>query len=318
MELTENQYVEIYRKMYTARVFEERVYEMFQKKMIHGTTHLAIGQEATAVGAVAALDELDCIMSSHRGHAHSVAKGSSITEMMCELMGKDEGCCKGLGGSMHIVDRSKGNYGANGIIGPAIPLATGVALALKKDGDGRIILNFFGDGTSNSGLFHESLNMAALWKLPIIYFCENNQYGMSTHVSRSISVENVADRAQAYGIPSKIVDGMDVLAVMETTKKAADHVKSGAGPFFIEAKTYRYMGHSKSDHCNYRTREEEAEWKAKDPIDSFEKVMRASGIAQKTIQDLRAQVESECDGAVEYAKQAKVAKLETARKLMYA
>ena len=183
--------------MFSSRTFEERVNEMFMKGLIHGTTHLAVGEEATAAGGINALNPDDYIMSCHRGHAHCIAKGADVKRMMCELLGKKEGFCKGLGGSMHIVDISVGNFGANGVIGPAIPMATGVALAIKKDKSSKVILDYFGDGTSNSGLFHEALNMAALWKLPIIYMCENNLYGMSTPVENSVSVKDIATRAKA-------------------------------------------------------------------------------------------------------------------------
>lgn len=238
--------------------------------------------------------------------------------MMCELLGKKDGFCKGLGGSMHIVDISVGNYGANGVIGPAIPMATGVALAIKKDKSNKVILDYFGDGTSNSGLFHEALNMAALWKLPIVYMCENNLYGMSTPVENSVSVKDIATRAKAYGIPGVIVDGTDVLAIMDVVKEAADRARRGEGPTLIEAKTYRYLGHSKSDKRAYRTREEEAEWKAKDPIISFGKYMLEHGFTQQEIDDIRSLVERECEEAVEYAQAAETITLEEAKKLVFA
>lgn len=318
MELAKEQMQKIYKQMYSSRTFEERVNEMFMKGLIHGTTHLAIGQEATAAGAINALDADDCIMSSHRGHAHCIAKGADLKRMMCELLGKRDGFCKGLGGSMHIVDISVGNYGANGVIGPAIPMATGVALALKKDKGNKVILDYFGDATSNSGMFHEALNMAALWKLPIIYLCENNMYGMSTPASKSISVKDIATRALAYGIPGVVVDGMDVLAIMDVVKTAADRARRGDGPTLIEAKTYRYMGHSKSDKRAYRTREEEAEWKAKDPIKSFGNYMLNNGFSEEQLQAIRDDVERECDEAVEYAQNCEIVSLEEARALIYA
>ncbi|BDF57766.1 acetoin:2,6-dichlorophenolindophenol oxidoreductase subunit alpha [Christensenellaceae bacterium] len=318
MELTKEQMRKIYYQMFSSRTFEERVNEMFMKGLIHGTTHLAVGEEATAAGGINALNPDDYIMSCHRGHAHCIAKGADVKRMMCELLGKKEGFCKGLGGSMHIVDISVGNFGANGVIGPAIPMATGVALAIKKDKSSKVILDYFGDGTSNSGLFHEALNMAALWKLPIIYMCENNLYGMSTPVENSVSVKDIATRAKAYGIPGVIVDGTDVLAVMDVVKEAADRARRGEGPTLIEAKTYRYLGHSKSDKRAYRTREEEAEWKAKDPIVSFGKYMMENGFTQQDIDELRAQVEQECEEAVEYAQAAETITLEEAKKLVFA
>ncbi|WP_066646467.1 thiamine pyrophosphate-dependent dehydrogenase E1 component subunit alpha [Christensenella timonensis] len=318
MELTKEQMRKIYYQMFSSRTFEERVNEMFMKGLIHGTTHLAVGEEATAAGGIGALEPDDYIMSCHRGHAHCIAKGADVKRMMCELLGKKDGFCKGLGGSMHIVDISVGNYGANGVIGPAIPMATGVALAIKKDKSNKVILDYFGDGTSNSGLFHEALNMAALWKLPIVYMCENNLYGMSTPVENSVSVKDIATRAKAYGIPGVIVDGTDVLAIMDVVKEAADRARRGEGPTLIEAKTYRYLGHSKSDKRAYRTREEEAEWKAKDPIISFGKYMLEHGFTQQEIDDIRSLVERECEEAVEYAQAAETITLEEAKKLVFA
>lgn len=318
MDLTKEQQEKIYYQMYVSRTFEECVRGMFQEGIIHGTTHLAVGEEATAAGGVNALRPDDYIMSSHRGHAHNIAKGADIRQMMSELLGKKTGCCKGLGGSMHIVDMSAGNFGANGIMGASIPMATGVALAVKKEKSGKVILCYFGDGTSNSGLFHEALNMAELWKLPIVYFCENNLYGMSTHVSKSVSVPHIAQRAQAYGMPGVIVDGMDVLAVMEAVGAAARRARSGEGPTLIEAKTYRYLGHSKSDGREYRSREEEEAWRKKDPIKLFEKYMLGHGIGEERLARLRQQAERECREAVEYAQAAEQLTLEEAKKLVFA
>lgn len=317
MDLTKEQMKKIYDQMFSSRTFEERVNEMFMRGMIHGTTHLAVGEEATAAGGVNALRPDDYIMSCHRGHAHCIAKGADLKRMMCELLGKRDGFCKGLGGSMHIVDISVGNFGANGVMGPSIPMATGVALAIKKEGSGKVILDYFGDGTSNSGLFHEALNMAALWKLPIVYLCENNLYGMSTPVSKSVSVPDIAIRAQAYGIPGVIVDGMDVLAVMDAVSEAADRARRGEGPTLIEAKTYRYLGHSKSDKRAYRTREEEAEWKKKDAIRSFAAYMLEHGVSQQEIDDIEERVKRECEEAVQYAQKAETLTLEEAKELVF-
>jgi pyruvate dehydrogenase E1 component alpha subunit len=318
MKLSKEKMKTIYTQMYRSRVFEERVNEMFMKGLIHGTTHLAVGQEATAAGGVNAIEPDDLMMSSHRGHAHCIAKGADLRRMMCELLGKRDGFCKGVGGSMHIVDISVGNYGANGVIGPGIPMATGVALAIKKDRNNKVILNYFGDGTSNSGLFHESLNMAALWKLPIIYLCENNLYGMSTSVQKSISVPNIADRASAYGMPGVIVDGTDVLEIMDAVAAAAQRARQGEGPTLIEAKTYRYLGHSKSDKRAYRTREEEAAWKAKDPIKSFGKYMMGHGFKEKDLEIIRTDIDNECDDAVSYAQSAEIIGIDEARSLVFA
>lgn len=318
MKLSKDRMKNIYYQMYSSRTFEERVNEMFMKGLIHGTTHLAVGQEATAAGAINAIRPDDYIMSSHRGHAHCIAKGADLKRMMCELLGKRDGFCKGLGGSMHIVDITVGNYGANGVLGPAIPMATGVALAIKKDQSGKVIVDFFGDGTTNEGLFHEALNLGALWKLPIIYFCENNKYGMSTPVEHAVSVPDIATRAKAYGMPGVIVDGMDVLSVMDAVSEAAERARRGEGPTLIEAKTYRFLGHSKSDKRAYRTREEEAEWKKRDPLKTFAAYMVENGIGEGEISALCERVEQECEEAVEYAQNAESLTLEEARELVYA
>lgn len=318
MDLKKEQMEKIYYQMYISRVFEECIAEMFREGMIHGTTHLAVGEEATAAGGVNALRPDDYIMSSHRGHAHCIAKGADLRQMMSELLGKRDGCCKGLGGSMHIVDMAGGNFGANGIMGPSIPMATGVALAIKREKSDKVILCYFGDGTTNSGLFHEALNMAELWKLPIVYLCENNLYGMSTHISKSVSVPHIAQRAEAYGMPGVIVDGMDVCAVMEAVSNAAARARQGKGPTLIEAKTYRYLGHSKSDGRLYRTREEEEAWKKKDPIESFVKHMLEHGFEEGQLADLRAAAQRECAEAKAYAQSAERLTFEEARKLMFA
>jgi pyruvate dehydrogenase E1 component alpha subunit len=305
-------------KLYAARIFEERVNEMFMRGMIHGTTHLSIGQEGVAVGAIYAANKDDLIMSNHRGHSHCIAKDADIKKMMCELLGRKPGFCMGMGGSMHIVDIESNNYGANGIIGPAIPIATGIALALKMDKAGKVILDFFGDGTSNTGAFHEALNMAALWKLPIVYICENNQYGMSTPVEKTVSVPNIADRAAAYGFPGVVVDGNDVFAMMDAVSVAAERARNGDGPTLIEAKTYRWLGHSKSDKRAYRTRAEEEDWKARCPIKRFENYMREIGLTDDELKAIRKTAEDSMEEAVEFAMNAPVATIEDAKALVYA
>jgi pyruvate dehydrogenase E1 component alpha subunit len=318
MERTITQKKEMYRKLWLARLFEESVNEMFMRGEIKGTTHLSIGQEGAAVGVIAAIREDDLIMSSHRGHSHCIAKNADLKRMMSELTGKATGFCKGLGGSMHIVDIGSGNYGANGIIGPAIAIATGVALALKKDGEGKIIADFFGDGTSNTGSFHESLNMAALWKLPIVYICENNQYGMSTPVEKCVSVPNIADRAAAYGIPGIICDGNDVLEIIRVVEEASERARNGEGPTLIELKTYRWLGHSKSDRCAYRTREEEAEWKKRCPILRFGNHLLEAGVTQAELDEIKQQAVDDVREAGEFALRQGIISLEEARSLVFA
>lgn len=252
--------------MYRIRAFEEKVDVLFMRGEVHGTTHLSIGEEATATGALAALRPDDFITSTHRGHGHCIAKGADIHLMMAELLGKETGYCRGRGGSMHIADVKSGNLGANGVVGGGIPVATGVGLSMKMQHDSRVCLCFFGDGAANEGTFHESINMAAIWDLPVIYLCENNQYGMSMSTKRSMRNETIAQRAVAYGIPGERVDGMDVFAVYNAVAQAAARAREGQGPSLIEALTYRYKGHSKSDQNRYRTRDEIRAWQQRDAI----------------------------------------------------
>ncbi len=299
------------KRMLQTRKFEEKVNEMFMQGKIHGTTHLGIGQEACAIGAIQALQEDDYIFSNHRGHGHCIAKGASLDRMMAELFGKETGFCKGLGGSMHIVDVNTNNLGANGVVGGGMPLATGAALAIKKKKTGRVVLNIFGDASTNLGIFHESLNMAAIWKLPVIFICENNMYGMSTPIVKTMAVVNVADRASAYNIPGVICDGNDVLAVYEVVKQAVDRARRGEGPSLIELKTYRQNGHSKSDPRAYRTKEEEAEWKAKCPVKRFSEYLVSKKVMTKTeVKVMETEVEKEIEQSVSFADSSNVFPLE--------
>jgi len=275
-ELTATKLEDMYRKMLHIRAFEEKVSFSFARALIHGTTHLYSGEEAVAVGAIANLDDRDYISSTHRGHGHTIAKGIDLKRMMAELMGKREGYCQGKGGSMHIADLSKGNLGANGIVGGGIPIATGAGLSVKLLGEDRVVICFFGDGAMNEGTFHESLNLASVWKLPLIYICENNQYGMSTSVQRSMNITDLSSRAASYGMPGRTIDGMDVLAVYDAVKEAKLRVQRD-GPELIVAETYRYLGHSKSDANKYRTKEEIAAWREKDPIPRFRSHLSESG-----------------------------------------
>ncbi|MGE5604120.1 MAG: thiamine pyrophosphate-dependent dehydrogenase E1 component subunit alpha [Bacteroidota bacterium] len=310
-DLTNDELKEMLKKMYQIRKFEEKVNEMFMQGKIHGTTHLGIGQEACAVGAIQTLRKEDYIFSNHRGHGHCIAKGANIDRMMAELFGRETGFCKGLGGSMHIVDVKTNNMGANGVVGGGIPLATGAALALKKKKSDKVVLNIFGDASTNLGIFHESLNLAAIWKLPVIYICENNMYGMSTPIAKTMAVPNVADRAAAYNISGVICDGNDVLAVYDTVKQAVEKARSGKGPTLVELKTYRQNGHSKSDQRAYRTREEEAEWKAKCPIKRFSEYLIASKVmTADEVKSMEAEAENEIEQSVKYAESCNVLPLE--------
>jgi TPP-dependent pyruvate/acetoin dehydrogenase alpha subunit len=256
--------------MWRIRRFEEAVDDLFGRGLMHGTMHLSIGQEASATGTCLALRTDDAITSTHRGHGHCIAKGASLERMMAELLGKETGYCRGRGGSMHIADTATGNLGANGIVAGGIPIATGAALAHKLQGLDRVVVSFFGDGATNEGAFHEALNLAAIWELPVVFVCENNKYGMSFSTDLSIAIEHIADRAAAYGMPGQTVDGNDVEAVNAAVGVAVARARAGGGPTLVEAETYRWKGHSKSDKNLYRTREEIAEWRERDPIGRFE------------------------------------------------
>jgi acetoin:2,6-dichlorophenolindophenol oxidoreductase subunit alpha len=261
---------EALRRMHLIRMFEETAEDSYVRGLTHGTMHLSIGQEASAVGVTMALRKTDYITSTHRGHGHCIGKGAEAKYMFAEFFGKEEGYCHGRGGSMHIADPASGNLGANGIVGGGIPIAVGAALAIKKQKRDDVAVCFFGDGASNEGAFHESLNMAAIWKLPVIFVCENNKYGMSVSTERSMSVPNVADRAPAYNMPGVIVDGNILIDVAEAMMAATDRARKGDGPTLIECKTYRTRGHSRSDRNKYRTKEEIEEWKSRDPIPQYE------------------------------------------------
>jgi len=255
--------------MWRIRKFEEAVEDLFGRGMMHGTMHLSIGQEASPTGMCLALTLQDQITSTHRGHGHCIAKGADLTRMIAELLGKKIGYCGGRGGSMHIADVETGNLGANGVVGGGIPIAAGAALASKMMKRGTVAVSFFGDGAMNEGAFHEAANMAAIWKLPMILFCENNKYGMSSSTEKAFAIDNLADRGKGYGIPGVNVDGNDVVAVYEVAQAAVDRAKAGDGPTLIIAETYRWKGHSRSDKNLYRTKEEIEEWRTKDPIPKF-------------------------------------------------
>src|SRR2546421_4767947 len=281
-ELSHDQLRTMLSTMYRIRAFEEKVDELFMSGQMHGTTHLSIGQEGAAVGAMRALRDDDCITSTHRGHGHFIAKGADISLMMAELLGKETGYCRGRGGSMHIADVQMGHLGANGIVGGGMPIATGVGLSMKLQGIDRICLCIFGDGAANEGSFHEAINMAAVWDLPVVFLCENNQYGMSMSTQRAMRNETVAQRAAAYGIPGELVDGNDVLAVYTTVSNAVQRARSGQGPSLLEARTYRIKGHAKSDANLYRTRDEIRQWQQRDPIQLFAKLLIARGMLSQS------------------------------------
>jgi TPP-dependent pyruvate/acetoin dehydrogenase alpha subunit len=287
----------LYRRMLLIRRFEERVYRLFLDGEIPGTLHQYQGQEAVAVGVCDVLRPDDWITSTHRPHGHALAKGVSTRAALAELYGKETGCCRGRGGSMHLGDLDAGMLPAIAIVGGGNTIVTGLALAFKLQRTDRVAVCFFGEGAVGEGAFHEGLNFAVLQRLPVVFACENNLYGASTPFHQVSPVGDVADRAPAYGVASRIVDGMDVLAVRDTAAEAVERARGGGGPTLLECKTYRFTGHSRSDARGYRSREEEAEWQARDPIPR----LRAE-LAEADAARLDAEVEAELDDAVEFAR----------------
>ncbi len=270
--------VESYRKMVLIWKFEMCASKLFAQNKLPGFLHLYVGEEAVATGVCSALEVTDYITSTHRGHGHLIAKGGDVKKMMAELFAKETGYCKGKGGSMHISDRDKGILGANGIVGAGIPIATGAAFASKYKGDGRVAVSFFGDGAANRGTFHEALNMAAAFKLPAVFVCENNLFAISVCARYHMAISDISDRAAAYGMPGYSIDGNDVELVYETTKAAVERARRGEGPTLIECKTWRHRGHYEGDPDDYRTAEEKAEWMQKDPIERLAKRLIEEGI----------------------------------------
>ena len=295
---TAKELVEALRRMYLIRRFEEKAEECYMRGLIHGTMHLSIGQEASAVGACMSLTDDDKITSTHRGHGHCVAKGADVGRMFAEFFGKETGYCRGRGGSMHIADVEKGNLGANGIVGGGIPIAVGAALAAKRLGTKAVTVCFFGDGANNEGAFHEALNIASVWKLPVVFVCENNKYGMSTSTERSTAVKQIATRAIAYDMPGESVDGNDFSSVAQAVDHAVKRARNGDGPSLIENITYRWRGHSRSDRNRYRTKEEISAWQEKDPIERMRLMLTEHGIVDP---DKIATIENEVEQTIEAA-----------------
>ena len=268
-------------KMCETRHFEEKAEELYIQGLVHGTMHLSIGMEASPVGSVSALEPDDLIIHHHRGHGHSIAKGADITIMMAEFLGKEPGYCRGRGGSMHIADIPGGNLGATGVVASGIPTAVGIGLALQMQGSKQVLLSFFGDGATNLGEFHESLNMASIWELPIVFICDNNQYGMSMAARRAMKIDRISTRAVSYGIPGESVDGNDVLAVHRAVRAAVERARRGDGPSLVDNITYRWRGHSKSDRNLYRTQAEIDDWRARCPILRFKETLVEGGVMSR-------------------------------------
>jgi acetoin:2,6-dichlorophenolindophenol oxidoreductase subunit alpha len=293
VELTTETLLGMYERMTLIRVFEETTGRQFADGQIPGFVHLYAGEEAVAVGVCTHLTDADFITSTHRGHGHCIAKGVAVDGMAAELMGRRTGLCKGKGGSMHVADVGKGMLGANGIVGGGYPLACGAALTAKIHASGAVAICFFGDGASNQGTFHESLNLAAIWKLPVVFVCENNGYAEATPFSYHCSTTDVASRAAGYSIPGIVVDGLDALAVFEVAGEAIARARRGDGPTLIEAKTYRFYGHEEGDAATYRTAEEVEAYRARDPITALGEYLTRNAIATgRQLDEITARVQA--------------------------
>jgi TPP-dependent pyruvate/acetoin dehydrogenase alpha subunit len=297
-----NEELGYFHMMLRIRRAEERIGWLFTRNLTMGTAHLSIGQEACAVGVLAAAQPDDYVVSSHRGHGHLIAKGADPARLLAEVCGRVTGFCRGKGGSQHIAVREIGFLGTNGITGGGLPVATGAALAAKTQRTGQVVFAFCGDGATNQGSFHEALNMASIWKLPIVYVCENNGYAMFTPSASVTSVADISVRAVGYGMPGVLVDGMDLLAVRESAELAVARARNGEGPTLIEAKTYRYCGHSKSDTgSKYRSREEVALWEERDPIRAWRDRLLGWGIAEAELARIEALVDAEIEEGTRFA-----------------
>ncbi|MCL2033177.1 MAG: thiamine pyrophosphate-dependent dehydrogenase E1 component subunit alpha [Oscillospiraceae bacterium] len=309
---------ELCEHMMLARKFEEKVQLLFSQGLVHGTTHLGIGEEATAVGTILATQPQDYLLPTHRGHNQAIAKGVDINAMMAEILAKETGVCKGKGGSMHIADIDKGVLGANGVLGSNGPIACGAAMSIRKKKEDRIVVYFFGDGASNLGAVHEAMNLAAVWDLPVLFVLVNNTYGMSTPISKATRDTDLAKRAIPFAMPSKTVDGNDVLEVYEAVREARDYVAKN-GPMLIVENTYRTSGHSKSDGNLYRTKDEIAEWRGKCPIKRLSKYFLDNRIfTQDEIDLMDEKTTGIIEAAVEYGKQSPNPSLDTIMTDVYA
>ncbi len=321
MNLNHELMIQMYRMMLMIRRFEEKAIELKARLIIPGLLHLYIGEEAVATGACAVLRPDDYISSTHRGHGHCIAKGGDIGLMMAELMGKEQGYCKGKGGSMHIAHIDLGILGANGIVAAGMPISGGAALSIKMQGKDQVVVCFFGDAATNQGAFHESLNMASLWKLPVVYICENNLYGISVAQSRSGSIRDLYHRKDSYGMAGCMVDGNDVVAVYEAAREAVARARRGEGPSLIECKTYRWRGHYEGEAdrtYTYRPKQEIEEWMERCPIKRFQKVLLEEGaISADGLQGVEKDVQRELEQAVEFAQKCPLPKPEDALTDLY-
>jgi pyruvate dehydrogenase E1 component alpha subunit len=300
--MNKKMYLDILFMMHKIRKFEEKALSFFEENILRGSVHLCIGQEAVPSTVCAYLSDEDYIASTHRGHGHCIAKGAELGAALAELMGKATGYCKGRGGSMHIADLEKGNLGANAIVAGGVPIAVGAALAAKMRGEKRVAVAFFGDSATNQGVFHEALNLAAVWKLPVIFVCENNGFGISVPQWQSTSVKDISVRANAYDMQGVTIDGNNVLEIEEAIKKALKRAKDGMGPTLIECKTYRWLGHWTGDPQVYRTREEVEAWKKKCPIAHLKKYLLDNKLAtENELNDIELKAQKMIDEAAEFA-----------------
>jgi pyruvate dehydrogenase E1 component alpha subunit len=319
MEISKETHLEMFKRMVRIREFEQASMDVFKRGLIKGAATLYIGQEASAVGVCLALRDDDLITGTHRSHGHLIAKGSEAKRMMAEVFGKEAGCCKGRGGSMHVADFETGCLGATGVVGAGLPIATGAALGFKMKNEDRVAVSFTGEGGSNTGNFHESMNMAALWKLPVIFVVENNKYAVSTHVSQSCPVEDLSLRGAGYGIPGVRVDGFDVLAVYAAAVEAVARARRGDGPTLLVTECYRFDGHYSGEPEVYRSREEVAEYRKKDPIPRFANYLVQNGIISPSeLEIIQDEVHEELAAAVEYAKECPMPDASTAMDYIYA
>lgn len=310
---------ELLRTMLLIRHFDEKVNALYAEGVLHGTAHFYVGQEAVAVGVMSALNEGDVITSTHRGHGHAIAFGLDLDRMSAELLGKASGYCHGKGGSMHIADVGAGMLGANGIVGGSMGIACGAGWAFKRRNQESVAVCFFGDGAVAEGIFHEAFNLATIWKLPVVFVCENNQYGMSMSVKKAYATEKISDRAAGYGAAGATVDGQDLDVVNAAASEAVERARRGDGPTLLEAVTYRYLGHSKSDANLYRTRDEISEWRERDPIARFASVLEEEGVLQDGgYSALDEEVENTIENALEKAQKEAEPELESALEDVYA
>lgn len=319
MEITREMMLEMYRRMVCIREFELAAIDLFKRGMVKGAIHAYIGQEASAVGVCMALRRDDLIAGTHRSHGHNIAKGADTKKMMAEILGKETGYCKGRGGSMHIAAFETGSLGALAVVGAGIPIAVGAALAFKLRGEDRVAVPFTGDAGCNTGNWHEGLNMASIWDLPVVFVLENNQYGVSTRITYSCKIKDLSLRAQSYGIPGVCVDGFDVLAVYQAAKEAVERARRGEGPTLLVTESYRFEGHYAGEPEVYRDRAEVQEWRKKDPIPRFRNYLLEQGIASEDeLAAIEAEIKQEIADAVKFAQESPQPDPATAMDYIYA